>query len=270
MLRYALAVSLLLPSLALAQSSTADLLAQSKPAEPAHDDRWSLGLGASVRDSPYAGEGTRIRPWPLITYEGERLFWRGRAGGVHLVSSGSFSLDAILSVRLDGFDIEDLGRRELLANGLNPDLLEDRDDGLDVGLAVGWRGRAGELKLEALADATDASGGYEVKLNYGYALHWGRTTFVPDVGVTWMSKDLADYYYGILDEEVARGVSAYRPGSVVVPQVSVGFSRPFGAKWRMIGAVSYEFLPDEISDSPLLEPDTSGVPRLTIGFSRSF
>lgn len=266
MLRYALAASFLLPSLALAQTSTTDLLSKTKP----DDDRWSLGIGARIKESPYAGEGNNIRPVPLLSYEGERVFWRGLSGGVHLFKGDAFTLDAILSGRFDGFDIEDLGRRELLANGLDADLLEDRDDGLDVGLAAGWRSRAGEFKLEALADVTDASGGYELKLDYGYALHWGRTTIVPGVGVAWMSKDLANYYYGTLDEEIARGVPSYRPGSVVVPQVSVGFSRPFGRKWRMLGGVSYEFLPDKISDSPLLEPDTSGVPRLTIGFSRSF
>lgn len=151
MLRYALVASFLFPSLALAQSSTTDLLAQTQPAEPANNDRWSLGIGVGVWDSPYAGEGTRTLPLPLVGYEGKRLFWRGRAGGVHLIDRGSFTLDAILSVRLDGFDIKDLGRSELLANGLDSDLVDDRDDGLDIG----WRGRAGELKLEALADVTD-------------------------------------------------------------------------------------------------------------------
>ncbi|HBK47219.1 MAG TPA: MipA/OmpV family protein [Xanthomonadaceae bacterium] len=266
MLRYALIASLLSPSLALAQSSGTDLLSKTK----SDDDRWSLGVAARIKDSPYAGEGTNVRPLPLVTYEGDRFFWRGLSGGVHLVKGDTFALDAVLSGRFDGFDIEDLGRRELLANGLDADLLEDRDDGLDAGLAASWRGRAGELKIEALADVTDASGGYELSLDYGYALHWGRTTIVPGAGVTWMSKDLADYYYGILDEEVARGVTAYRPGSAVVPEVSVGFSRPLGRKWRIVGSVKYEFLPNEISDSPLLEPDTSGAARLSIGFARSF
>ncbi|HUD40902.1 MAG TPA: MipA/OmpV family protein [Dokdonella sp.] len=232
--------------------------------------RWTVGLALSISDSAYAGEDTRLRPFPLITFEGERFFWRGLGGGFHLFERGGFTLDAVASGRFDGFDIDDLGRRELAANGVDARLLEDRDDGLDVGIAATWSGRAGEFKLRALADATDTSGGYEIAADYGYPVHLGRATVVPAVGLRWMSKDLANYYYGTLDEEVARGVARYRPGSVLVPQVGVGFLRPLGAKWSLFGSIDYKFLPDELTDSPLLDPDASGSAGFRIGFSRSF
>lgn len=260
------ALALCLPSLAFAQtaSTTADLLTAQD------DDRWSIGVAAAMRDSPYVGEGTRLRPLPLLTFEGERVFWSGLSGGVHAIKGDHFGVDLILAGRFDGFDIEDLGRTELARNGLDASLLEDRDDGLDAGIAFNWFGRAGQLKLRALADITDASGGHEVAIDYGYALHWGDTTVVPGVGVRWMSSDLVRYYYGVLDEEIARGVTPYDPGSALVPQVSVGFSRPLGRKWKLLGAVDYQFLPNEITDSPLIEPDTSGSAGLRIGITRGF
>ncbi|MBT2767803.1 MipA/OmpV family protein [Stenotrophomonas sp. ISL-67] len=266
MFRYLLSVPLLFPTLALAQSttSTGDLLAKT------NDDRWSIGVAASVRQSPYAGEGTRVRPVPLLTYEGNRLFWRGLGGGVHLVEGETFSLDGVLSGRFDGVDIKDLGRRELRANGVDPALLDDRDDGLDAGVTASWSSRVGEFKLSALADVTDASGGYEIGADYAYALKWGRTTVIPSIGVRWMSDDLVNYYHGTLDAEVARGVARYQPGSAVVPQVSIAFSRPLGEKWRVMGGVDYRFLPDEISESPLSEPDMDGSTGLRIGITRSF
>ncbi|WP_313342234.1 MipA/OmpV family protein [Stenotrophomonas sp.] len=266
MLKYVVSVPFLLPALAVAQSpsSTGDLLAK------ADDDRWSIGVAASVRQSPYAGEGTRVRPVPLLTFEGKRIFWRGLTGGVHLVQGDAFSLDAVLAGRFDGVDIKDLGRRELLANGVDPALLEDRDDALDAGIAATWSGAAGEFKLSALADVTDASGGYELSADYAYALQWGRTTVVPGVGVRWMSDDMVNYYHGTLDEEVARGVVRYQPGAAVVPHVSIAFSRPLGEKWRLLGGISYDVLPDEITDSPLSEPDTDGSAALRIGITRGF
>jgi len=266
MLKYVVSVPFLLPGLALAQnaSSTGDLLAK------AEDDRWSIGVAAAARQSPYAGEGTRVRPLPLVTFEGERIFWRGVSGGVHLFKGESFALDAVLAGRFDGVDIKDLGRRELAANGVDRDLLEDRDDGLDAGLAARWSRRAGEVQVSDLADATDTSGGYEIAADYAYALTWGHTTIVPGVGVRWMSSDVVNYYHGTLEEEVARGVARYQPGSALVPQISVGFSRPLGEKWRVMGGVDYRFLPDEITDSPLSEPDTDGSAGLRIGIPRSF
>ncbi len=265
MFKYLAPLSFLLPGLALAQtSSTGDLLAN------VDDGRWSIGVAASARQSPYAGEGTRIRPVPLITYEGERVFWRGLGGGVHLVEGERFRLDAVLSGRFDGFDIKDLGRRELRANGVDPGLLQDRDDALDAGLTASWSGRAGELKLSALADVTDRSGGYEISADYAHAVQWGRTTLIPGLGVRWMSDDLVTYYHGTLDEEVARGVPRHQPGSALVPQVSLAFSRPLGDKWRLLGALDYRFLPSEITESPLSEPDTDGSAGVRIGITRSF
>ena len=99
MRRPALAVLLLMPCLALAQSTD-----DRPPGQTTNeDDRWHIGLAASVRDSPYAGEGTRTRPLPLLGFEGERVFWRGLSGGVHLVDGPRFTLDAIVSGRFDGF-----------------------------------------------------------------------------------------------------------------------------------------------------------------------
>lgn len=239
-------------------------------AQDADDDRWMLGLGASVRQSPYAGEGTRVRPFPLLRYEGERVFWRGLTGGVHLYDGDVLRVDALAGVRFDGFDIEDLGATELRANGVDPLLLEDRDDGIDAGLRATWRSRAGSLRLEALADVSGTSKGQEVSLEYGYRFDLGRLTLQPNVGARWMSSDLANYYYGVLDEEIARGVTPYRTGSALVPKVGMDVAWPLVGKWALFGALEYEFLPSAITDSPLMEPDTDGTPRALIGISRSF
>lgn len=240
------------------------------PASPAQPPLWSLGIGAAVSDSVYAGEGTRVRPLPLLSYEGERFFWRGIGGGAHLLKNGGFTLDATLSGRFDGIDRDDFGGAELAARGINRALLSDRDDGLDLGLAGGWRGAAGQIELGVKGDITSASKGYEASLKYGYPVQWGRTRITPNVGVSHLSKKLANYYYGTLPEEVARGVVDYRPGSATVPRIGIDVVRPFAERWVFIGNVSYKRLPGKLADSPLVEKDTDGVVSAFIGVSRGF
>lgn len=99
-------------------------------------------------------------------------------------------------------------RSETATHGVDAALPADRDDGVDAGLAIGWPGRAGRVRLRVVADASD---GVEASLDYGYPLRWGRSALEPTVGLRWMSSDLAGYYYGTLDSEVARGVPLYRP-----------------------------------------------------------
>lgn len=137
---------------------------------------WQVGIAAVVSDSPYAGEGTRVVPIPLISYQGERFHFRGITAGWTLLDLGAFELSAQAKLRLDGFSVDDLGRAELVRNGVDYRLLEDRDNGVGAGLRMKWRGTAGELVIELLADVTDTSGGQEVSIEYGYPVELGAAS----------------------------------------------------------------------------------------------
>jgi len=259
-----------LPFTALAQVADPDAAIAEEEGPHQGPPRWTLGLAAVVIDSPYVGEGTRVIPFPLFGFQGEKFYFRGMSAGWDFVKSDSFEMSAFAKFRLDGFKVKDLGRSELAANGIDYRLLEDRDQGVDLGLSAKWMGGAGELEAEVLADVADASGGQEVSLQYSYPFEVGKGRLSPNVGAKWLSKDSANYFYGTLDEEVARGVVDYKPGSVVIPGVGVSYFRPMGEKWSLLGFAKYELLPDEITRSPLIERDTDDTFTVFVGFSRGF
>ena len=259
-------------SLACAQNTdaVANVAAPLAQAPAAAMSRWSLGVGAALSDSEYAGEGTRVTPFPLVTYAGERFYWRGIGGGARLLRRGAWSFDATLSARVDGIDRDDFGVAELAGRGIDRALLEDRDHGLDLGLAAGWRGAAGQVDIGVKGDVTGASKGVETTLRYGYPLQWGGASITPNISVSHLSNKLANYYYGTLAQEAARGVVDYRPGSATVARVGVDVVRPFAGRWALIGNVSYKRLPGKLADSPLLERDADGVVSGFIGLARGF
>lgn len=231
--------------------------------------QWGLGLGAIASDNPYAGRGVRYTPFPLITYDSERLFFEGITAGVHLLDTGALEIDLIAEANFDGTDADNFGVRELARNGIDRALLSDRKDSADVGFDVSFEGRYGELKFQALADVLDASGGYEASASYGYPIALSeRLVLTPTIGAKWLSADRADYYYGILDEEVARGVRAYRPGSAVIPEVGLDLQYGLSERWMLLGNLKYRSLPGKIEDSPLLDSGQSI--RLFIGVLRAF
>lgn len=45
--------------------------------------------------------------------------------------------------------------------------------------------------------------------------------------------------------------------------------RFFGEKWTMMAFLRYSVLPDELNDSVLLEPDSSGTASILIGVQRA-
>jgi len=231
--------------------------------------RWGLGVGAVASDNAYAGRDARITALPVVTYDGERVFFRGIEGGVHLFRGDWARFDVIAGGRLDGIDAKDFGVNELAQNGINRNLLSDRDDSIDAGFRVGLNGRYGEVQLDLVADVLDKSGGFEGKLRYGYPLNLTESlTLTPYIGANYLSKDLTQYYYGILDEEIARGVVSYKPDSAVTASAGVGLQYRFAKRWLLIGDVAYKSLPDDISNSPLVDSDSSA--RLLIAVIRAF
>jgi outer membrane protein len=92
----------------------------------------------------------------------------------------------------------------------------------------------------------------------------------PHVAVSHQSSKLANYYYGTLDAEVARGVVNYKPGSAVIPRVGIDVMQPFAGKWMLTGGLSYSALPGKIRNSPLVDKDAKGVTAVFVGVSRKF
>lgn len=260
----------LVPILLACVSSSAVAQSQEEEGAGPSSSPWGLGIAAAVSESPYAGEGTRVIPLPLISYQGERFYFRGVTAGWMLLSNGGVELSVVAKPRLDGFDVSDLGRSELARNGVNIDLLEDRDNGLDAGFALDWKGKAGALEVELVTDVSDAGEGQEAVLQYGYPIKLWKGILTPTAGARWLSEDTANYYYGTLAGEVARGVIDYKPGSVTVPRVGLSYLRPLNPKWSLIASVQYEFLPSEIQNSPFIDADADGSATMFIGVSRGF
>lgn len=262
LVRYALL--LMLPVTAWAQSASPDAM----DAPSASASHWSLGVGMVASDHAYVGKGTQVTPFPLLGYEGERFFFRGITGGMHLWKGDGLVFDAIVTTGFNTIQADDFGRAELARRGIDRDDLDDRDRSIDVGLAATWTSAAGRLRLEAKSDVSGTSKGQEYALTYGYRWQLGGFRVEPELGVNFLSSKVADYYYGIHAQEVQRGVPGYRPGSALIPEVGIGMTRPLGARWVLMLKAKYQALPSKISDSPLV--DGSHGSSLFVGFSRVF
>jgi outer membrane protein len=219
---------------------------------------WSVGVGAIVSDRGYVGEDRRVVPIPFVSYEGERFFIRGPGVGMRLVDRDAFDLELVARARFDGFDAEDLD----IAG------LEDRDDGVDLGLVATFSGDFGEWEASAVGDVAGASDGQELKLKYGYPIRGKRIVITPNVSLRWWSENLADYYFGTRDAEVARGLPAYAPGDALVPEIGVSAVAPLSRQWVAFGQAGYQRWPDAIRDSPLIE--RSGGSSVILGIAYRF
>jgi len=74
-------------------------------------------------------------------------------------------------------------------------------------------------------------------------------------GVTWHSKYLADRNVGVGRNEVRSDRAFYAPDAAFIPHLDLSIIYPLTESFAIVGNSGVEFLPDEYSDSPLIDED---------------
>jgi outer membrane protein len=205
---------------------------------------WSAGVMGIVRDTPYRQADSDNIVVPFLGYEGERLYFRGLNLGWKLDRAADIQIELIARARLDGFEADD-----------SPAFvgMDERERSLELGASASRALGPGRIEFAAFTDALDRSGGQELDLMWRGDFGRGPFRVQPEVGLRWQSADLADYYFGVRADEATALRPAYRAGSALLPRVAVNALAPLGGQWSVFARLSFDDLPSEITDSPLVD-----------------
>jgi outer membrane protein len=228
---------------------------------PAGQPRWTFGLLAFNRNAPYVGldEGNYVVP--LVRFEGERGYVRGLRGGWRIYNEGNIELAAIAQARLDGYDPDD---SDFLAG------MDEREFSIDVGMSADWRvAGVGNFEAAVVVDALDRSGGVETTLGWNGLVRAGEWFVIPGVSARWQDASLVNYYYGVRDSEALPDRPSYRPGAALKPEVSILVNRSFGSdrRWSFFARAAHEWLPSQVTDSPIVSGDGNTSIFIGLGYS---
>ena len=221
------------------------------------------GGGVGFVTQPYAGaeDGVRVFPIPMISYQAERFRFEGKTLSAQLYANDRFAVSAIADWRFQSYDAED-----------SPvlDGMDDRNGTLEAGVRVTKALGGVNLSGSALVDTLSRHGGYELNATASYELSdWRPLSVRPFAGLRYQSSSLADYYFGVDPEEATSLVCAavqgtdcfsfdrpaYETGAAVVPTLGLSARQALSRKWAVYGLATYDFLPGEITDSPIVSED---------------
>lgn len=208
---------------------------------------WQIGALGRVSSNPYRGaDSADLTVLPALAYDAERLhigldgidakFWKNEFASVSILGN----------VRMEPFDPDD--SRYLTG-------LEDRDMAFEAGIGGSLRVWRGELQASYLTDLNDAYGGHEVDVSYYLPTEYENFSFNFGAGVTWQSEDLADYNVGVRRNEVRSDRAFYAPDAAFIPHLDFSVTYPVTERFAVVGTSDVNFLPDEYTDSPIIEDD---------------
>ncbi len=223
----------------------------------------SVALGAGVRTNPISGRGDiPLIVIPQLSYYGKRFFLDNLEPGVTLFEGDVHTFNIVAA---PGYDRVFFSRNDL-QNVFVSGPLSSTGGGTTLNPIVefsteeyrGHRRRTTYLagpewlfsfgrfagQLSALHEVTGRHDGYEIRSALSVPLIQTRNSLVANAGFTWKSAETVRYYYGVRE--------LYQPSAAFNPFVKVAFSRPLSARWTLNAFVHYEFLDDEIADSPIV------------------
>ena len=223
----------------------------------------TIGAGVAYEDKPYKkyDSDEQYQPIPIILYEGERFFARGQTIGWKITDSDVWELAIIGEYMNYGYDSSD---SDFL------DSMSDRDPSIGVGGHVIWKPEKLGLKLSAVTDVADESDGSQIvgEVSYTHVTTNG-VALTPAASIIWQDEDFNDYYYGVRSREATPVRPAYNADDDINFRLGLNAAyQKSGSRWLYMGGVSYEFLGDEIDDSPITSDD--GVFSAIIGIAYQF
>lgn len=217
-----------------------------------------VGVGAMMPIRPYKGMDNDVYVVPILMLEYKYFFIDKSVFGYYFNEKGNGLRFGIIGApHFGGYDSDD--SRALRG-------MDDRDWGFDLGLRMEWENDYFDLAVDAMADISGTYKGQEVDLTVSKVLFNGFLT--PRMGVSWQSKDLVDYYYGVERKEAMPGRNYYTPDADFEYVLGLMVSMPLGDKWALIGDVQCSFLGNEVQDSPIIDEDN--VLRYTLGMVYRF
>jgi outer membrane protein len=214
--------------------------------ESSHD--LSLGLGLIHFSDHYIGENDETLLVPLITYKTERFslgVWEGASYDFYQRDGLSLNVKAVPRyTTLDGPDADRL-------QGI------DRKTTLDAGVGLDYTFGRSYISASAVAEVTGKHDGFELDAKIGRTSNLGDFAIVYGVGVTWQSKELSNYRFGVRTTEIMDGRPAYSADATIVPYVEFLAEYPLSETWKVVTGGQLSILTGDIKDSPLVGSNES-------------
>jgi len=223
----------------------------------------ALGVALASFQDPQKGLDAKQIALPLVSYRGERLNFQVTTLSYKIVELGDVEINALVSGRIQGYEAID-----------SPYLhgMKTRSDTLDGGISLDWNG----FSLSYKHDFFSKHKGDEVALSYHKGFDLGKLQLMAGAGVTWQSEKLNHYYFGVNASEAQNFVvqgslfnrTHYQVDAALVPNVNALAIYSLSKSWALIGGAEVEFLPEEITDSPIIgEKNAWGV---FVGIAKAF
>ncbi|WP_440616111.1 MipA/OmpV family protein [Cysteiniphilum sp. 6C5] len=212
---------------------------------------FGIGFGGIFSPNPYKNTSPTILPIPVISYQGEDLSINGPYIAYRFLNTKHTKTQAQLFLYPETFRANQSDDPQLQQ-------LDNRNYLVMLGLTQGFKSTYGDLAFAANIDVTTRTNGYLLSAEYRKRLilpvNKNLLFFVtPSIGLSYSSKEITDYYYGITASQSQRsGLPQYTTNGALSPYVGLMTAVNFSKHWNLFIATRLNRLSNEIYNSPMV------------------
>lgn len=252
--------------------------AEADASNSGEESAWDIGLalGGGQRSNPLANSDDINLWWNLnLAWYGERWFFDNGDLGFMLRETESYTVNWVNRIRTEraffskvneglfqfslaesdsGSELDPTaGPITAVSDPESPATIPDRDYAFESGIEFLTEGAWGDFQAQLMTDVSSTHKGSNLWLGYGYDLVYQRWHIRPSASLSWKSRKLNDYYYGVRNDEANAVYTQYQAGAGLNASAKFTARYFFSESLQWVMTANYERLSDEAADSPLLE-----------------
>jgi len=135
--------------------------------------------------------------------------------------------------------------------------MKDLDNVFTANIDLNYESDFGSASFGYAQDISNKHKGYSLTAGYSYNIKLGRFFVEPSVSVTYASDDVADYYYGVSNQDVTAERALYKIDSTVNYEASLVAGYVLSENSMVIGFASITKYDKDIKNSPIVSDDTA-------------
>lgn len=222
------------------------------PPQSGQGSRLGVGLAVIGQTSPYRGVGNDTKVLPALMFENSHVRLLGPMLDLKLPPAGPVSFALTARYSDDGYKASDAPELQGMA---------ERKDGFWLGARARWNTPWLALSAGILGDASNHSGGQQLRLEASRGFGWGsRTRLEPRLALTWLDSDYVDHFYGVGAGEATAGRAAYTGPSTVNTELGLRLNTQLAPGHGVMVDFKHTWLGSGIKNSPLVDRNSvSGV-----------
>ena len=162
-----------------------------------------------------------------------------------------------------GYDASD----SVMLNGM-----KDRDSSFNVGLKLHTRTPLGSFVFTGAYDVIGKHDGFESSLMYTnlIPLANNKLRVYPEIGVSYWSRQVSDYYFGVGSDEAQAGRSEYALDSTTNLFLGYRMEYPLTKNWGLTHSLRSIWYDDDILNSPIVDESADSEIEASFGITYDF